>query len=78
MKKWLPYVLVVTALPLITGCSRGSLAGAAGGILGAGAGYEYNAKRQIDELDKQLAAGIITQSEYDIRKDQIQKGSLIQ
>jgi hypothetical protein len=78
MKKWITYLLLAGSLPLLAGCSRGALAGAAGGVLGAGAGYEYNAKRQIDELDSQLKNGTIDQREYDIRKNQIQKGSLTQ
>jgi hypothetical protein len=70
--------LALAALFSVAGCGRGTLGGAAGGLLGAGAGYEYNFKRQIDKLDNDLKAGVIDQKEYDIRKNQIQRDSLIQ
>ena len=64
---------------MVSGCS--SSAGSAGlGVLGGAAagagGYEYNAKRQRDQLDEDLKSGKIDQKEYDIRKDQLEKGSV--
>lgn len=67
---------VVGAL-LAVGCSTDFWGGGATGAAGAGAGYEYNAKRQMDKLDADLKAGTINQAEYDIRKDQIRRGSLV-
>jgi hypothetical protein len=60
----------------LCGCSKFA-GGLAGGAAGAGAGYEYNAHRQIEKLDEDLKAGRIDQKEYDIRKDQIDRGSLV-
>jgi hypothetical protein len=66
---------------LAVGCSTdfwgGGATGAAVGAGGAGAGYELNARKQLKRLDEDLKAGRITQAEYDIRKDQVQKGSLV-
>lgn len=51
-----------------------------GGVLGAGAaggGYEYNLKRQRDRIEEEFKAGKIDQKEYEIRKDQIVRDSLL-
>jgi hypothetical protein len=61
----------------LTGCSTAFWGGAGAGALGAGAGYEIQAERQMNALNEDLKSGKITQQEYDIRKDQIQKGSLL-
>jgi hypothetical protein len=63
----------------VSGCS--SHAGTAGlGVVGgaaaAGGGYEYNAKRQRDRIAADLQSGKIDQKEYDIRLDQINRGSM--
>lgn len=64
----------------VTGCaSVGS--GLLGGVLGAGAAggsYEYHLKRQKDRVEEDLKAGKIDQKEYEIRKDQIARDSLLQ
>jgi hypothetical protein len=52
-----------------------------GGAVGAGAtvgGYELNFKRQIDRIEADLASGTIIQQEFDIRRDQIGRDSLLQ
>lgn len=76
MKKlsWLAILLLSVTL---MGCSGSFWGGAGAGALGAGAGYEIQAERQMDQLNEDLKNGKVTQHEYDIRKDQIQKGSLI-
>ena len=56
------------------------MAGYSGGVLGAGAaggGYEYNLKRQRDRIEEEFKAGKIDQKEYEIRKDQIVRDSLL-
>ena len=73
--------LLLTFLIAITvsGCSSsaGSAGlGALGGAAAAGGGYEYNAKRQKDQINEDLKNGKIDQKEYDIRMDQIKRGSL--
>jgi hypothetical protein len=69
-------ILALTLATLLCGC--GSFwGGMAGGAVGAGAGYELSARQQIQKLDEDLKKGRIDQKEYDIRKDQIQQGSLV-
>jgi hypothetical protein len=58
-----------------SGCAF--LGGAAAGTLAAGAGYEINAKRQMDKLDEDLRAERISRREYEARKKQIESGSII-
>jgi hypothetical protein len=76
MKKFITLLVLIFATTL-TGCSGQFWGGTGAGVLGAGAGYEYNAERQMKKIDEDLKNGKITQEEYDIRKDQIQKGSLL-
>ena len=68
----LPFVLA------LSGCSSSFWGGAAGGAVGAGAGYEYNSKREMDRIETEKTAGRMSQEEYDIRKDQIRRMSIIQ
>jgi hypothetical protein len=58
-----------------SGCAF--LGGAAVGGLAAGAGYEIQAKRQMDKLDDDLRAERISRREYETRKKQIESGSII-
>lgn len=76
MKKLLGLSVLLLGVTLM-GCSGAFWGGAGAGVLGAGAGYEIQAQRQMNQLDEDLKNGKITQQEYDIRKDQIQKGSLL-
>lgn len=57
--------------PMMTGC--GVLVGAAG----AGAGYEYTNKRQLEMLEEDYKAGNIDKEEYLKRKKDIEGGSII-
>lgn len=79
MNKRLGAMVVMAALA--AGCSSdfwgGGATGAGVGVAGTGAAYELNARKQIQRLDDDLKAGRINQAEYDIRKDQIEKGSLV-
>ena len=68
--------LAMTA-PVMTGCSRELLGGAALGAAGAGAAYEYQHKEQMERLDEDFEAGRIDREEYERRKDEIESGSLI-
>jgi len=76
MKKFLSLMVLLLGITLM-GCSGAFWGGAGAGVLGAGAGYEIQAERQMRQLDDELKSGKITQQEYDIRKDQIQRGSLL-
>jgi hypothetical protein len=74
MKKYLPAILVVIGLSQ-WGCEF--LGGAAVGSLATGAGYEYNSKRQMDRLEDDYRHERISPGEYEKRKSQIEKGSII-
>ena len=80
MKSLALAVACVVMLTGLTGCSSvGS--GILGGVVGAGAaggGYEYHLKRQKDQVEADYKAGKIDQKEYEIRKDQIARDSLLQ
>lgn len=60
-----------------TGCSKSFWGGTGAGVFGAGAGYEIQAQRQMNQIKTDLESGKIDQQEYDIRKSQIEKGSLL-
>jgi hypothetical protein len=59
----------------LTGCEFA--AGAATGALATGAGYEINAKRQMDRLEDDYRRDRISRREYERRKEQIERGSII-
>jgi hypothetical protein len=52
-------------------------AGAATGALATGAGYEINSKRQMDRLEDDYRRERISRREYEKRKSQIERGSII-
>ena len=58
-----------------SGCAF--LGGAAVGAGAAGAGYEYQAYRQMQQLEEDYKNKKISREEYEDRKRQIEKGSLI-
>jgi len=53
------------------------VAGAATGALATGAGYEINAKRQMDRVDEDYRNERISRREYERRRNQIERGSII-
>ncbi|MBI4490208.1 MAG: hypothetical protein HY694_14085 [Deltaproteobacteria bacterium] len=59
------------------GCSGEFWGGTAVGALATGAGYEIQAKRQMDRLEDDFRSGKINRREFDVRKRQIEKGSII-
>lgn len=72
-------LFICLCLVPLTGCSSVG-GGLLGGVLGAGAaggGYEYNLKRQRDRVEEDFKAGKINQEEYEVRKDQIVRDSLL-
>ena len=64
-------------LVLVTQSGCAFLGGAATGVLATGAGYEIQAKRQMDKLEDDLRSERISRSEYESRKQQIERGSII-
>jgi hypothetical protein len=59
----------------LSGCQF--LGGAATGALATGAGYEIQAKRQMDRLEDDFKSGRISREEYESRKRQIESGSIV-
>jgi hypothetical protein len=58
-----------------SGCAF--LGGAAVGALGTSGAYEYNAHSQMDKLEADYKAERISRREYESRKSQIEKGSIL-
>ena len=73
MKKYLA-LFILTAVAQ-SGCAF--LGGAATGALATGAGYEIQAKRQMDQLNDDLKHERISRNEYEARKKQIEGGSIL-
>jgi hypothetical protein len=72
--KALATLLLLGSLAL-AGCEFA--AGAATGALATGAGYEFNAKRQMDRLEDDYRHERISRRDYERRKSQIESGSII-
>lgn len=71
---------ILLALVLAIGVAQSGcafLGGAALGSLATGAGYEVNSKSQMDKLDDDYRKEKISRKEYETRKAQIEKGSII-
>jgi hypothetical protein len=68
-------VLLLLAGMTQSGCAF--LGGAATGVLATGAGYEINAKRQMDKLEDDYRSERISREEYEQRKRQIESGSIV-
>jgi hypothetical protein len=73
--KHLMLVLVLMIALGQSGCAF--LGGAAAGALGTSAGYEINAKSKMDQLEDDYRNERISRAEYESRKSQIEKGSII-
>ena len=71
---------LMLALGLLMGLSQSGcafLGGAAVGALGTSAGYEINAHSKMNQLEDDYKAERISRREYESRKSQLEKGSLI-
>jgi hypothetical protein len=83
-KKELDMKLLIGSMLLLIsiltfGCSSnlGSAGlGAVGGAAAGAAGYEYNAHRQMQQLEEAYRSGRIDRQEYEARKNQIEQGSI--
>jgi hypothetical protein len=58
-----------------SGCAF--LGGAAVGALGTSGAYEYNAHSKMNQLEDDYRAERISRKEYEARKSQIEKGSIL-
>ena len=77
------FVVTIFVLSLLFACGCESetgtaVLGAAGGAVAAGGGYEYVSNREMKKIEDNLKDGKIDQREYEIRKDQIQRMSLLE
>lgn len=72
MKKYILLVMLISFTQW--GCEF--IGGAAVGGLATGAGYEINAKRQMDRLEEDYRNERISRQEYESRKRQIESGSI--
>jgi hypothetical protein len=74
MKKLMLLSVLISCLAL-SGCEfvAGTLVGAGA----AGGGYEYQAYRQMQQLEEDYKNRRISREEYEDRKKQIEKGSII-
>jgi hypothetical protein len=70
-------MLTLAFLMVLSQSSCAFLGGAALGTLGTGAAYEYNAHNQMDKLEADYKAERISRKEYEARKSQIEKGSIL-
>jgi hypothetical protein len=70
-------ILVSACLLALSQSGCAFLGGAALGTLGTGAAYEYNAHDQMDKLEADYKAERISRKEYESRKSQIEKGSIL-
>jgi hypothetical protein len=68
-------ILLLLGSLVLAGCEF--VAGAATGALATGAGYEINAKRQMDRLDDDYRRERISRREYERRRSQIERGSIV-
>jgi hypothetical protein len=53
------------------------IGGAAVGALGTSAGYEYNAHSKMNQLENDYKNERISRKEYESRKSQLEKGSVL-
>jgi len=71
---------IMLALVLLIGVSQSGcafLGGAAVGALGTSAGYEINANSKMNQIEDDYKNERISRAEYEARKSQIEKGSII-
>jgi hypothetical protein len=73
MKKHLALLMIIGLTQ--SGCAF--LGGAAVGSVATGAGYEIQAKGQMDKLEDDYRRERISRNEYESRKKQIEAGSII-
>ena len=71
----LTLVLVLMMALAQSGCAV--LGGAAVGALGTSGGYEYNAYSKMEQLEDDYKNEKISRAEYESRKSQIEKGSIL-
>ena len=75
MKKILGLLFLLTGV-FFSGCSGAFWGGTGTGVAATGAGYELRAREEMNRVESDHKNGKIDQKEYEIRKDQIKRGSI--
>ena len=71
---------LMSALVMLLGLGQAGCEFIGGAVVGAGAtgaGYEYNAHSKMNQLEDDFKAERISRREYEARKSQIEKGSIL-
>lgn len=71
---------LMLALVFLIGVSQSGcafLGGAAVGVLGTSGAYEYNAYSEMNQLEEDYKNERISRAEYESRKEQLEKGSIL-
>jgi hypothetical protein len=71
---------LVLVLMMLVGFGQAGCEFVGGALVGAGAtgaGYEYNAYRQMQQLEEEYRNEKISRAQYEERKKQIEAGSII-
>jgi hypothetical protein len=79
-KEWVQMKKLILVLVMLVGLGQSGcafLGGAAVGAGATGAGYEYNAHREMQQLEEDYKSEKISRAEYEKRKQQIEAGSII-
>ena len=76
MKKGIGLLLILMGVAF-AGCSGAFWGGTGAGVAATGAGYELRAREEINRVESDYKSGKIDQKEYEIRKDQIKRGSVV-
>jgi hypothetical protein len=76
--------IVFTVMTLLllasSGCATktgSATAGALGGAAAGGGAYEYRVRQELQRIEDDFSAGKMDQKEYEIRKDQILRMSIV-
>ena len=76
MKRTLGLLFILAGV-IFSGCSGAFWGGTGTGVAAAGTGYELRAREEMNRIESDYKSGKIDQKEYEIRKDQIKRGSLV-
>ena len=75
MRKNLGLLVLLTGI-IFSGCAGAFWGGTGAGVAATGAGYELRAREEMNRIESDYKNGTIDRKEYEIRKDQIKRGSL--
>ena len=76
MKKSIGLLLILVGV-VFSGCSGAFWGGTGAGVAATGTGYELRAREEMNRVEADYKNGKIDQREYEIRKDQIKRGSVV-